>query len=133
MATKKDVITVEDILRRKDFFKEKDNRTQELYVSSLDADIIIKKPSKELLLESSEMDDDVEANSFLVYECIKTPDLHSPALHEMFKDKIKEPWDIVYEVFDVMEVSDIADMLIDLSGRGGVKSISDSMTEEIKK
>lgn len=127
MARNTEVITIEDILKRKDFFKNKKKETKKLYVKSIDACIVVEKPDKELLFDVQEMDDEF-ADSYLVYECLKEPNLHSPEVLEAFKDKIKEPTDILFEIFDTFEVADIARKLVAMSGYDGVEEV-----EELKK
>ncbi len=58
MARNTEVITIEDILKRKEFFKNKKKETKKLYVKSIDACIVVEKPDKELLFDVQEMDDE---------------------------------------------------------------------------
>lgn len=130
MAKKKntDVISIEDILKRKKFFEEKKKETKKLYVKSLDACIVVEKPDKELLFDVNDMDDEAESDMYLVYECIKEPNLHSPEIQEAFKDKINNPMEIIYEIFEPLEVANISRELVKFSGFGGVEEV-----EELKK
>lgn len=103
---KKEVITLKDILKRKDFFEKRKNETRELYIKSLDANIIISKADKELCMDVLDMEDSAEADRYFVYEIIKEPNLHDTSLHETFG--VKNPLDIVDKIFDPGEVSSIA-------------------------
>ena len=125
-------LTIEDILKRKKFFEEKKQETKELYIKSLDSTITIKKPSKELLIDCLSMEDEGDGDTYLVYESIVSPDLHSKELRDAFADQIKEPTDIVDILFDYMEVRDISIELINMSGNGGVKPV-DEIVDNLKK
>ena len=47
---KKEVLSLKDILKRKEYFKNKKNETKELYVKGLDGNIVITKIIKKSLL-----------------------------------------------------------------------------------
>lgn len=126
--SKKEIITIEDILKRKDFYKNKKVETKELYIRSIDSNIVIKKPDKELMYDVSDMSDkgnDKDADNYLVYESIVEPNLKDPKLQEAFKDSIENPMDILFEIFDPMEVSGIASQIVIFAGLNGVKEIED--------
>lgn len=125
--SKKEVLTIEDILKRKEFFKNKKKETKKLYVKSIDSCIVVQKPDRELMYDSYEMDSK-ESDEYLVYESIIEPDLHSKEILDMYADEIKKPLDIVNIIFDSVEITEIAKKLAEL---GGYDSVSE--VEEIKK
>ena len=125
----KKTLTVEDILKRKDFFKEKRTEKKTLYISSIDSNIVIQKPSRDLLFDVSDMDDESEADAYLVYESIVEPDLHSKEIQELYKEDITQPFDVLYEIFDSMEVTQIAQKIVAFGGLNGVSEV----TEDLKK
>ena len=121
---KKDVITLKDILKRKDYFENKRNETKELYIKSLDANIVINKPEKELCMECIDMEDASEGDRYFVYEIIKEPNLHDTELHEAFG--VKVPTDIVDKIFDPGEIAGIAKEGMEFAGYfNSVKAIDD--------
>lgn len=118
-------ITIEDILKRKDFFKNKKNETMRLNTKSL-GEIVIEKPDVDLLNDLNLIEDEAEGDKYFVYEIIKEPNLHDEKLLEGFGCK-SNPCDIVHELFDVLEVSEIARKAMSFAGLGTVTEI-----EEIK-
>lgn len=103
---KNEVVTLKDILKRKEFFENKKNQTKELFVKSLGGNIVISKPDKELCVECIDMEDSIEGDKYFVYEIVKQPNLQDTGLHEAFG--IKVPTDIVDKIFDAGEISNIA-------------------------
>ncbi len=118
-------ITIEDILKRKDFFKNKKNEIMRLNTKSL-GEIVIEKPDVDLLNDINLIEDEMEADKYFVYEIIKEPNLHDDKLLEGFGCG-GNPCDIVHELFDVLEVSEIARKAMSFAGLGTVTEI-----EEIK-
>ena len=122
--TKKDVLSIEDILKRKDFFKNKNNETKEVYIKRLDSNIVISKADDLLCADIADMDDNLESNKYFVYEIVKEPNLKDPKLHEEFE--IKNPLDIVTALFDPGEINGIATEGMKLAGfYGGVELVDD--------
>lgn len=102
----KKVVTLKDILKRKEFFENKKNQTMELFIKSLDGNIVIDKPDRELCMECIDMEDSLEGDKYFVYEIVKEPNLRDTELHEAFG--VKVPSDIVDKIFDPGEISNIA-------------------------
>ncbi|MCE0776883.1 phage portal protein, partial [Clostridioides difficile] len=84
MDNKKEMVTIEDILRRKEYFAKKSEETKQLYIPSLDGNIEISKPDRMLCLDAIEMEDAVEGDKYFVYEIVKSPNLKSEKLHAEF-------------------------------------------------
>lgn len=103
---KKNVLTLKDILNRKDYFNNKKNETRELYIKSLDANIVISKPDTALCSDCIDMEDNHESNKYFVYEIVLEPNLKDTKLHEEFG--LDDPLDIVDKIFDTGEVAGIA-------------------------
>lgn len=103
---KNKVVTLNDILKRKEFFENKKNQTMELFVKSLDGNIVISKPDRELCTECIDMEDSSEGDRYFVYEIVKSPNLQAPELHEAFG--VDVPIDIIDKIFEPGEVSNIA-------------------------
>lgn len=121
---KKEVITLKDILKRKDFFEKRKNETKELYIKSLDANIVISKPTKELCIDVLDMEDTSEGDRYFIYEIIKEPNLHDTELHKEFN--VKNPLDIIDKIFDPGEISGIAKEGLKFAGyTDGVMAVED--------
>ncbi len=103
---KKDVLTIKDILNRKEYFNNKNKETKELFIKRLDANIVISKPDIELCSDCQDMDNNHETNKYFVYEIIQEPNLKDTKLHEEFG--IDNPLDIIDKIFDVGEVNGIS-------------------------
>lgn len=122
--TEKKVVTLKDILKRKEFFENKKNQTMELFVKSLDGNIVISKPDRELCMDCLDMEDPSEGDRYFVYEIVKEPNLQSTELHEAFG--VDVPMDIIDKIFDPGEVSSIAKEGMKFAGYiDSVKTIED--------
>lgn len=123
---KKNVLTLKDILNRKDYFNNKKNETRELYIKSLDANVVISKPDTALCSDCIDMEDNHESNKYFVYEIMLEPNLKDTKLHEEFG--LDDPLDIVDVLFDTGEVAGIATEGMKFAGfYGGVE-----VAEELK-
>ena len=121
---KNNVLTLKDILKRKDFFKAKNKETRELYIKRLDANIVITKPDIALCSECLDMEDSHESNKYFVYEIIAEPNLKDAKLQEEFG--VVEPIDIVDELFDAGEIAGIATEGMKFAGfYGGVEVVEE--------
>lgn len=121
---KKDVITLKDILNRKEFFKKKKTETTELYIKSLDANIVINKPDESLCSDCIDMDDNSESNKYFVYEIVKEPNLKDEELQKGFG--VTNPLDIVTELFSPGEIAGIATEGMKFAGfYGGVETVNE--------
>ena len=65
----KEVLSLKDILKRKDYFKNKRNETKELYVKGLDGNIVVSKIDRDLYLEALDMERG-EGDLHIVYNSI---------------------------------------------------------------
>lgn len=101
----KNVLTLKDILNRKEYFKGKNKETRELYIKRLDANIVISKPDVELCSDIADMDNNHDTNKYFMYEIVVEPNLKDSKLHEEFG--VADPADIIDEIFDPGEVNRI--------------------------
>jgi len=116
-------LTVQELIAQREKLAKKKSKTETLFISSMDSDIVIKAPTSSLLLEAQSMgqDDATKADVYLVYQCVTEPDLKDKKLHEAFE--CVEPMDIVSEIFLPGEVASIADKIMGLGGFSGGVSI----------
>jgi hypothetical protein len=126
--SKGNVLTIADILKRKDALKNKNNKTARLYVDSLESEIVIKAPDRQLAFEliSKAQSGDNTADVCAVYECVIEPNLKSKELQEGFG--VFSPTDIVDVIFDAGEIASISDHILKLAGFGkGVQKVDDEL------
>lgn len=121
---KNQVVTLKDILKRKEFFENKKNQTMELFVKSLDGNIVISKPDRELCMDCLDMEDASEGDRYFVYEIVKEPNLQSTELHEAFG--VDVGIDIIDKLFDPGEIASIAKEGMKFAGYiDSVKTVED--------
>ncbi|EGT4532630.1 phage portal protein [Clostridioides difficile] len=124
MENKKEMITIEDILRRKEYFAKKSEETKQLYIPSLGGNIEIAKPDRELCIDVTEMENSSESDKYFVYEIVKKPNLKNEKLHTEFGCK-DNPLDIVDVLFETGEIADIAKIAASFAGFGVVEEVED--------
>ena len=116
-------ITLQELISRKEQMLESKNKlkTKELYVSSLDGTITVECPTSAMAKEAQEMDN---GDSYMVYQCVKEPNLKSKELRDAFG--CVEPMEIVEKVFDAGEIPQIALECLKLAGSvDSVKAVDD--------
>ncbi len=113
MADNKRTLTINDVIKRKEQIKKKRNAKKRLYVESLDGEIVVTTPSRELCLESIDMDG-YEGDKYIVYNSIVEPNICDDSLHKAYE--VNEPLDIVDAIFEPGEISSIALELLNMSG-----------------
>lgn len=115
-------LTVQELIAQREKLAEKKSKTESLHVSSMDSDIVVKTPTKALILEAQNMgqEDATRADEYLIYQCVIEPDLKDKKLQEAFD--CVEPMDIVGAIFLPGEVASIAEKIMGLGGYsiGGV-------------
>lgn len=122
------VLSIAEILKRKDALKNKSNKTARLYIDSLDAEIVIKAPDREFAFEliQKAQAGDVKADAYAVYECVIEPNLKDRKLQEGLG--VFAPIDVVDAIFDAGEVASISGHILQLAGFGnGVKKMDDEL------
>lgn len=107
-------LTIADLINKKDRLAGKRKATKELYIEELDATIVIEKPDRSLIIESSEYEG-AEGDDFLVYNCVVEPNLKDNELQKIYD--CKEPTEIVSKVFDdIGTIKGIAEQALSMSG-----------------
>lgn len=127
--SKQKVISIAELLQRKDQLKKKSNKTANLYIDSLDSEIVIKAPDRQLAFEliSKAQAGDQTADAFAVLQCVIEPNLKDSSLQEGLG--VLSPLDVVDALFSPGEVAAISSHILKLSGFGnGVKQVD----EEVK-
>jgi len=106
-------LTLNEIMKRKEALLERDKapKTANLYIKSLDAEIHVEAPSKKLVNDAN---DHPNGDDYLVYECVKEPNLKDKELQKEFG--CVQPLDIVSKIFLPGEIPQIAVALMTLSG-----------------
>ncbi len=111
-------ITLDTLLARKEQAIEdkRKNSTGELYVQSLDGTITVKPPTRAILSDARETDNDSLADRYLVYQCVVEPNLKDKKLQDAYG--CGEPDEIVDKIFELGEVGKIAAECINMAGFG---------------
>lgn len=125
---KKTKLTLNELVKRKAQIQEsrKTKKTQNLYIKSLDGVITIEEASRNVLVDTIEMekDDVLKSQKYLLYNCIVEPNVKDKSLQEEFE--CIEPYDIVDKIFSTGEIGQICNALLSLSGyTSGVEVVED--------
>lgn len=76
-------------------------------------------PDAGLVSEAWDLSNNAEGNKYLVYQCVKEPNLKSEEVQKAFRNAGMEPFDVVDGIFQAGEISAIAGQLLKLAGFGG--------------
>ena len=111
-------LTIKELIAQKEALKSRKKKTANLFVESLEGEITIESPTSDIMLtaQSEGETDAVRADRYLVYKCVKDPNLSDKELQEAYG--CVEPIDIVKEIFQPGEVSKIAVEIMNLGGYG---------------
>ncbi|MBU7320275.1 phage tail assembly chaperone [Paenibacillus oleatilyticus] len=122
-------LTIQQLLEQKEALKNKSKRRQKLYVESLDAEIVIQEPSRDLALEAIEMAQGEKsdmADIHITYHCVVEPNLKDTTLQMEFG--CVEPTDIVGYIFRPGEISAVSGHALQLAGyASGVKKVDEEL------
>lgn len=120
--------TIQDFLAQKAKKEENKNATIDIYVTSMDRTITLKKPSEDRLYEyanalgnAPDLKVVIAANRELIYDCC--PELQNPELHEGLG--LKDPYDIMKELFEITDIKEIMNQFNKFIGNKNIQ-------EEIK-
>lgn len=121
--------TFKDLIAKK-LQKEKDQfKSKEIYISSMDKVLTFVKPKEEVLIdimdnirEENTMTENLEMTRKLIYH--SCPMLQDVELHKELE--INDPYDVVRQLFDLADISEIGSELNTLVG-------FDEKVEELKK
>ncbi len=117
-------LTIKELIAQKEQLKNKKAQTAELYVESLGGNIVVNSANNSLILESQSLgqEDPTRADIYMVYQCVKEPNLKDKELQEAYE--CTEPLDIVERIFLPGEIAGIADQIMKLSGFGSVNKVA---------
>jgi len=124
-------LTIQDLIRDKDKNKAKNAGETTVKIERLGAAVTFENPDRMLCMDALEMARNPEttdqADKFLVYSVMKNPNLKDPELQKAYE--CVEPTDIVQEIFELGEISEIAMLALE---KGGVKRGTISVVEDLK-
>lgn len=124
-------LTVLDLMKDKEKYQTKKNAETVVKIDRLGVEIVIENPDKSLCMEAIAMGRNPEtsesADKFLVYSVMKEPNLKDAELQKKYG--CIEPYDIVDEIFEIGEITELAILALE---KGGVKRGTISVVEEVK-
>lgn len=121
MSKKKNkVLTLDDILKRKEFFENRKNEVITLDIETLNCLVKVKKTDITLYNECMSMDSP-EGDKRLIYECMVEPNLKNTELIEAFD--CFTPLDIVEKIFDPLEIYSLTSAIIEVAGYNSVSKV----------
>lgn len=125
MADKNTVLTIEDILNRKEFYKSRHDKTTKLELGNLGRYIEVKPISDEVTEAVNEMieNDSEDADRYALFHCCVSPDLSDSRLKDAFG--AVTPLDVVDAIFTTGEIRGVAQKLMEISGYNTVEIIDD--------
>lgn len=115
-------MTIEKLIKEKAKYAVKMDKTQELFIPSLNASVVVGKPDRSLCMEALKMED--EGDAFLVYSCMVEPTLKDTELHKVYG--CVEPTDIVEKIFEPGEIGSISQKCLEMAGYSNeIKAVED--------
>lgn len=113
--------TFKDLIAKK-LKKEADQfKTQDIFVSGMEATLTFKKPSDDEVLDTMDSIGEgkdtrkmIEAFKKLIYQCCEM--LQDTELHNQLE--VVDPYDTVNKIFDLADIMEIGEQLMDLIGIG---------------
>ena len=119
-------VTIAELIGKKDEIKAKKNALYELETSI--GDIVVKLPTSAIVADAWAMTNTMEANKFIIFNCVIEPNLKDKQLLETYD--CLEPIDVVAAIFQVGEISRMATVLMNLAGFNG--EIGHKLHKEVK-
>lgn len=113
-----------DLINKADEIKESKKEYKLVFVNSLNGNIKIKKPSRDICMQAYEMEN---CDEYLIYESVVEPNLKDKKLHEAYK--ISNPLDIVSEIFEAGEISNLG---VTILKTAGYDEMSVKLVDDIK-
>lgn len=110
-------LTLADLIAKKEAKEAAKNRTQEVYIESLDGCITIHAPSLSTIFKAMDMiNDSAEAsmysNAYLIYHSVK--EFQNPELLQAYE--VKDNIDIVFALLTPLEIGEVATKVMQLAG-----------------
>ncbi len=123
-------LTITELIAQKEKLRNRKKRTQTLLIESLDSNIVIQEPDREIALEALGMSqDDSKSNMadvHVVYHSVIEPNLKDTKLQQEFG--CVEPTDIVSMIFLPGEIDAISGHALQLAGYGkGVRQVDNEL------
>jgi len=118
-------LSIGDLIANVDKIKSKKSEIRELYVKSLDATVIITKPTRSIILDSNDLGNE-GANLFLVYECVTEPSFKNTTLQDAYG---ATGYEVLEQILEPGEVDNIAKEIIKF---GGYTADNISIVDSIK-
>lgn len=119
-------LTLKDLIIKKEQIEANKKKTADLHIPSLDAVITIQKPSIDIVTDALAIENGMESNKYLIYNCIIEPNLNDKELRDAYG--CIEPTEILNKIFDDGEIGSIAEECLKLAGYKN----SVSVVEKIK-
>lgn len=125
MSKETNVLTVEEILKRKDFYKNRHKELHSLYLERLDTVVKYHIPDRAISMTSMGMGDD-SADPFIITQCLVEPNLQDENLLDEFGCK-DTPLDIVEMLFTPGEIYFIAVSILSSAGYNDKNTVIDDL------
>lgn len=109
-----ELVTLETILKNKEKIKNKNKSEGKISVPSLGGHIIVEMPDRALMADSQAINNPMESNAHLVYNCIKEPSLKDKKLQEEFG--ALTPKELLSVLLTDGEIANIAAKIMKLAG-----------------
>ncbi|MHC1683417.1 MAG: hypothetical protein AB6733_10755 [Clostridiaceae bacterium] len=119
-------LTLKDLIVKKEQIEANKKKTADLHILSLDAVITIESPHIDIVTDALAIENGMESNKYLLYNCIVEPNLKDKELQKEYG--CVEPTDILNKIFDDGEIGSIAEECLKLAGYKN----SVSVVEKIK-
>lgn len=118
-------VTLDSLIKNAVKMKKKELDRVELYIESLDGTIIIEEPSRDLCMDALDIDDSHEADKYMAYNCVISPNLKDKDLLEAYG--CDSPADIVDILFKAGEISKISTEALRLAGYNNSSKVVDEI------
>ena len=123
--SKKSVISISDLIKKKESILKREKKKVEVYVEDLDANIVIVEPNRGQVTDM--MDRSENGNEFIIAECIEAPNLRDPELMKAYN--VKTPVDLVKKLFKHSTIATLSEKIVSI---GGYDGSGIKVVEEIK-
>jgi hypothetical protein len=108
-------LDIKDLIANADKIKQRKNETKEFYVKSLNGTVTVKKPDKQLISDSLDMEDTHQADLYIIYETVVEPNFKDSTLQEVYG---AVGYEVLEEIFDPGEISTLAKLIVEFAGYG---------------
>ena len=118
-------LTLADIIAKKEQILDSKKKVGNIFIKSLDGYIVAEKPDRALIADAQEMENGMESNVHIVYNCIVEPNLKDKDIQKEFG--VHTPKELLQVIMNDGEIGDVAAELMKLAGYGntGVELVKD--------